>query len=74
MPIPSGPSRRLCIAAGVGNNHRLLEQRHRLVRVVRRQPGPAQIAKRGCLAVTVADLAGDGQGLGVQVDGPPVLA
>ena len=33
-----------------------------------------QAAQRDALAVAVADLAGDGQRLGVQVDGLPVLA
>ena len=51
-----------------------LEQRHRLACVARRQPGPAQVVKRDRLAVAVADVAGDGQRLGVQVDGLPVLA
>ena len=42
--------------------------------VAQGQPGTAQITERDRLAVAVADLAGDGQRLGEQVDRLRVLA
>ena len=59
---------------GVGNAHCLLKQSYRPLCLARRQAGTTQMVERDCLAVAVADLTGDRQRLGEQVDRLPVIS